>query len=600
MKIIIHTLCALGWCTAAFAQHYQVDTLYKTGPLDNRVNVVILGDGFTAQEMPQFADEARKFSDFLRAFDPYDRYRDYFNFFAIRTPSRESGVTNPGTASDAYPDQPIEVKDTFFGVSFGEYNHRLVKITKNDVFAELMATHFPMHDLVIVLVNSKYYGGSGGGIAIYTLQEQADRVGVHEVGHTLGQLADEYWFSGGEAANRTADNNPYTIKWKNWLKTPPIGIYQHGTSDGAEHWYKPAHGTCMMEFIDKQFCVVCREATTERILELVSPLDRIDPDTVHAVNVNAESHFKLTLVKPSPNTLQVEWRLNGELIAHGVDGVVLDADQTQDFSTLTATIFDSTATSRRNGIRNVRTKTVNWSLRSRMPGVFRVLTSKDTICAGDSAILNAYGCSGTLSWSTGETAAAISVKPAETAKFNAYCKVEGKSPITSEVMVTVLPLPAAIASNTGPYLVGETIELTAQGGNSYEWIGPRSFSANTANTTIREAGVSQAGVYEVKVTDVNGCTETAQTEVKVDPILSVPNDREEWVRVSPNPATDHVSVETALPGKSTLVLYDQSGRELVSKSFLLKTEISLRVPAGIYLYRFTNGAREATGKMVVQ
>jgi hypothetical protein len=88
MKRIFITLYAICIAGIAFGQQYQVDTLYKTGPLDNRINVLILGDGFTQQELPKFGAEAKKFADFFLGYDPYVRYRNYFNFFAIRTPTR--------------------------------------------------------------------------------------------------------------------------------------------------------------------------------------------------------------------------------------------------------------------------------------------------------------------------------------------------------------------------------------------------------------------------------------------------------------------------------------------------------------------------------
>jgi hypothetical protein len=603
MKRIVTTWLALCLVTVAFGQQYPVDTLYKTGPLENRINVVILGDGFTEQEMPKFASKAKKFADFFRAYDPYNRYHNYFNFFAIRTPSKESGITNPGTAPDAYPEQPVGKKDTFFGTEFGSNIHRLVTISKWDVFANLMASQFPTYDLVVVLANTTFYGGSGGSIAVHTLHDQANRIGVHEVGHTFGHLNDEYWAGAGygwEAPNMTAENNPALIKWKNWLNSPPIGIHTHGSTGGAEKWYKPTNAACLMEYLDKQLCAVCREATTETILALVNPVEAIEPDNAAVVKVEGERRFKLKLVKPEPNTLQVEWRLNGELIAANVDEVVLDANLTPDTSTLIATVFDSTTTSRKDDIRDVRTKTMSWSLSSATPNVFRVVASKDTICDGETVKLAAYSCSGTLSWSTTETGAAISVKPEKTTTYQAYCKVQGQPIATVEVPVVVFPLPAAAATNGGPYFVGSTIELSAQGGDSYEWNGPRNFSANAPNASIPDAGLNNAGIYEVKVTGANGCSKTAQTEVKVDPILSIPTNPEEWVRVSPNPAADYISVETMLPGESVLVLYDQAGREVVTKFFKVKTEIPLRVPAGLYLYRFTNGSRETSGKVVVQ
>ncbi|MHA4740084.1 M64 family metallopeptidase [Dyadobacter sp. MSC1_007] len=600
MKSIFYTLCAFCWCTVAFGQEYKVDTLYKAGPLNNRINVIILGDGFTKQEMPKFSEEARKFADFFRGFEPFNRYRNYFNFFAIGTPSKESGITNPGTATDAYPDQPVGAKDTFLGVSFGAYIHKLLLMTKYDAFGELMATHFPMYDLIVVLANTTYVGGSGGNMAIYTLQAQSNRVGIHEVGHTLGKLSDEYWFVARESANMTTNDNPATIKWKNWLDYPPIGIYKYGSGDGGDYWHKPSPGECIMEFVEKEFCAVCREEMIERILELVNPIDQVEPENAGIIRVDGETHFKLTLVKPDPSTLQIEWRLNGNLIANGVDVVTLDKAKTPDLSTLTATVFDSTKSSRRNSIRHLRTKTVSWSLRSQTPALFKVVMSRDKICAGDSVTIDAYGCAGALSWSTGETSPTISVMPAESHTSYAYCKVDGQPTVTIATPITVLPLPAAVASNDGPYLVGATVKLSAQGGDRYEWSGPRNFSANTANASIPDAGFNNAGIYKVKVTGENGCSKTAQTEVKVDPILSTSTNPEEWLRVSPNPAEDCVFVETVLPGKSLVVIYDQSGRKVISKSFTSKTNIPFRLPAGLYLYRFTNGSRASSGRILVR
>jgi hypothetical protein len=280
MKSIFTTLYAICIAGVAFGQQYQVDTLYKTGALDNRINVVILGDGFTQQELPKFATEAKKFADFFLGYDPYVHYRNYFNFFAIRTPSVESGVTNPGTAPDAYKDQPVETKNTFFGCSFGTAIHRLVEVKKHDVLQNLLATQFPMYDLVVVLVNTPFYGGSGGSISVHTLHNQSNTIGVHEIGHTFSHLNDEYWAGPGygwEAANMTQESSAVRVRWKNWLNELGIGIYKHGDIGDAALWHKPANGTCLMEYLNQEFCAVCREATVETLLKQVNPIEAAVP-----------------------------------------------------------------------------------------------------------------------------------------------------------------------------------------------------------------------------------------------------------------------------------------------------------------------------------
>lgn len=600
------TFWLLCTATSTFGQHFQVDTLYKTGPQDNRINVVILGDGFTEAEMPKFAAEAKKFADFFRSYEPYDRYRDYFNFFAIRTPSKESGITNPGIATDAYPDQPIETKETFFGVSFGKLYQRLLYVTKREIYLDLLATHFPAYDLVIILANTRYFGGAGGtGTAIFSLQENSNNVGVHEVGHALADLADEYWqepygLYSREGPNITMDSSETTVRWKNWLNFPLIGLYKHGSQGEAARWYKPASGTCLMEYMDKSYCAVCREAVVESILGLVNQVERVEPDTASLINVDKQVVFKLGLIKPNPNSLEVEWRLNGKRISADPDELILKPDQVPDGSTLTATVFDSTAMSRRNGAENMRKKTIRWSLRSALPRVFEVVASADTVCAGDTVTLTSYGCAGKVFWSMGENAELISVTPPQSTIYKAECRTDGSPPLTFEVPVTVLPLPAAKAGNGGPYTTGQTVELIAFGGVEYHWSGPRNFSADTPTASIPDAGVRSSGIYEVRVTGENGCSKTLQTDVKIEPILSVANNEEKWLNIFPNPAKGQLTLETILPGESRVVFYDQAGRLVLSKHFQSKTEVVIAIPPGVYIYQFTNGSRELSGKVLVE
>ncbi|MGX5856220.1 M64 family metallopeptidase [Dyadobacter jiangsuensis] len=603
MKRIFTTLCAICIATAGFGQVYQVDTLYKTGPLDNRINVVILGDGFTQQELPKFATEAKNFADFFLGYDPYLHYRNYFNFFAIRTPSVESGVTNPGTAPDAYKDQPVGVKNTFFGSTFGSSIHRLVTISKYDVLYALLANQFPMYDLVVVLVNTPFYGGSGGSISVHTLHTQANTIGVHEIGHTFSHLNDEYWAGPGygwEAANMTKESSPALVKWKNWLNQPGIGIYKHGETGDAALWHKPANGTCLMEYLNQEFCAVCREATVETLLKQVNPVENAEPVPGSIVAVKDLQTFKIGLLTPSPNTLQVRWTVNGELLSAIGPHLTLTSEQAPDGAVLAASVFDTTAASRYDGARADRTRKLEWTLKSNTPNVFRIAASKDTICVGEEVTLTAYGCRGTLSWTGGVAGASLKVKPERTTTYSASCKVEGVPTQTIEVPVHVMPLPNATAVNGGPYLVGGTIELTATGGVTYLWSGPRSFASTLPHVFLHDAVLDNAGTYEVTVTDVNGCSKTAQTEVKIDPILSVPTGPEVVVNVSPNPARDFLSVETRLAGKSNIKLYDQAGREVLTKSFERKADIKLNVVTGIYVYRFTNGGREFSGKVAVQ
>jgi hypothetical protein len=602
MRRIFTTLFLIFVACSGFAQTFSVDTLHKSGALSNRINIVILGDGFTQAELPKFTDEARKFADFFLSYAPYNRYRNYFNFFSISTPSRESGVTNPGTAPDAYKDQPVGKKDTYFKATFGTSIHRLVTIDYGIAF-NVLAANLPEYDLAVILVNTEFYGGSGGSMAVHTLDKQANLIGMHEIGHTFSFLNDEYWAGPGygfEAPNMSANNNAGTIKWRNWLNWDGIGIYKLGTDAEASKWHKPANGKCLMEYLNQQFCAVCAEATTERILAIVNPIEKVEPDAEGVIRLDKQRTFRLSLIAPQPNSLQVEWVLNKKPLASGVGHVDISPADFDDYATLTASIFDSTALSRADYSRDQRSWKIEWNLESGVPKVFGLRSSADSLCAGDPVTVNAVGCAGAVSWSTGQTGNSITFNANATTRIEATCKVEGRPDTIVARVITVHPLPAATATNTGPYFVGAAIELSAQGGNTYSWTGPGNFTSNLQVVSIPGASQHHAGIYQVVVKDENGCSATATTDVKVDPILAVGSEPNAWVQVSPNPARGYLRIGTKLSGQSVFTIYDVSGKKLLVNTFERTAEIKLMMPAGMYLYRFTNAQRDATGKILVQ
>jgi hypothetical protein len=599
MKKISTALFFILCAARAFAQEFPVDTLYKSGPLDSRINVVILGDGFTEAEMPKFRTEAKKFADFLLEYQPYNRYKSYFNFFAIPTPSEESGVSNPGTAPDAYPDQPVGTKKTYYSGTFGSTIHRLVTINFTAAY-NVLAANLPTYDLIVVLINTTYYGGSGGSIAVHTLNESANTIGAHEIGHTFTSLNDEYWAGpqyGWEAANMTEVSNPAEVKWKNWLDSEGIGVYKHGSDSEAARWHKPANGRCLMEYLNQEFCVVCREATTERILAIVDPTSNIQPDTSATFLVKEPATFKFDVLKPEPNSMYIQWKLDGQVLDNTQNEIVLTPEDIAGVGRLTATVFDSTHLSRSETLQMSRVRTIEWQVQSNSPAVFKITTLTDTLCAGGSTMLTASGCSGEISWSTGGSGNSIEIRPNTSTTYTATCLATGR---LATATITVLPLPNATADNTGPYFEGAAIELNAAGGINYAWAGPGNFASTEAKVTIPDAKVSQGGTYIVNVTDQFGCSDTASTAVLVEPILAVNVDPKEWVRVSPNPASDHIEVVTSLAGASELNIYNIAGKKVRTTVFSSKTEIKLNVAAGMYVYRLRNAGKEISGKLLIK
>src|SRR5690606_26489411 len=85
--------------------------------------------------------------------------------------------------------------------------------------------------------------------------------------------------------------------------------------------------------------------------------------------------------------------------------------------------------------------------------------------------------------------------------------------ITATGTITVHPLPTATATSNSPQCEGSTLNLFADGGTSYSWTGPDGFLSTEQNPTISNVTTAAIGTYTVTVTDANGCTASATTNV---------------------------------------------------------------------------------------
>ena len=319
-------LIFIGLCLVALlkAQTFPVDTLVYNGPVEKRINLVLLGDGYRSIDMDKFQTDALNFTQAFFQESPFAQYKNYFNVFKIRTPSVDAGADHPGTATDVNESGfPVANVDTYFSSTFDYANiHRLLVATDYGRIYDVLTNNLPLYDQVVVLVNSPLYGGSGGPFAVVSTDASATEVALHELGHSFASLADEYWYTGGETYNRTAETNPSLVKWKNWMGTNAVGIYQHCCGGDSENWYRP-HQNCKMRYLGPDFCPVCTEAIVERIHASASPVDGFSPTTVSFQATEDTLEFAVQLLLPEPNTLKVQWFLNDTLIQGGGDQLQL-------------------------------------------------------------------------------------------------------------------------------------------------------------------------------------------------------------------------------------------------------------------------------------
>jgi len=355
MRYSLLTLLCLGSILSARAQKFPVDTLIMNGPVDARVNLVFVGDGYQLNELDDFIVDAKGLTDDLFAQAPFKEYRSHFNVFAISVPSNESGA-----ALD-----PSKIIDNYFGSTFNYAGiDRLLVVTKSNKVTSVLANNFPEYDQVFMVVNSTKYGGSGGWIATSSVHQSAGEIAIHEMGHSFADLRDEYWAGQQyalEKANMSQTNNPKTVRWKNWIQIDNVGVYPYTSSGVGSDWYKP-HQACKMQLLGVDFCPVCKETITEKVLSITEPIVSFTPSTDSIVDFEDTMTFSVDLLEPDPNTIKVDWKLGSVAMPEGQKLKLRRADLSQDTSKVTATVFDETPFSKKDDATTYRRYTINWEV----------------------------------------------------------------------------------------------------------------------------------------------------------------------------------------------------------------------------------------------
>ena len=346
---ILLTMCLI-FSTSIFAQTFPVSSIFNNGADNKRVNFVLLGDGYTSSQQTDFINDATNITNDLFNESPFKEYKNFFNTYAIEVPSQQSGASHPGTATDvSEPVIPITNVTNRFGSSFDAFNiHRLLVPSNSSEILTVLGNNFPSYDQVLMVVNSDEYGGSGGVWATSSTHSSAGQIAIHEIGHSFAGLADEYWAGdvyAAEKPNMTQTTDPNTVKWADWMNIGNVGIYQHGTTGLQASWYRP-HQNCKMRFLSSPFCGVCSESIIDKIYSLVTPIDDFTPANANLTFTGTPIDFNLSLVLPSPNTISVDWQLNGSSVGSNASVTLGANDFSQSNNTLTAIVTDNTTLSK--------------------------------------------------------------------------------------------------------------------------------------------------------------------------------------------------------------------------------------------------------------
>jgi hypothetical protein len=193
--------------------------VFVNGPPADKVDILVIGEGYTATEMPKFHRDVRRLLPALFAEEPFKSRRANFNVRALDLPSAESGVNRPNAG--VFRRTPLSAEYNIFD------SERYVLTLDNRALRD--AASAAPYEFIEILVNDRTYGGGG----IFNDQATASvdsafspYVFVHEFGHHFAALADEYYTSDvayetGAAErpepwepNVTALHNLEQLKWK--------------------------------------------------------------------------------------------------------------------------------------------------------------------------------------------------------------------------------------------------------------------------------------------------------------------------------------------------------------------------------------------------
>lgn len=329
----------------------NVVPMLVSGDAANRIDIVFVGDGYLASELDEYAGHATTGMAALLAETPFQQYSDFFNFYRVEVISNESGVDND-------PSQGID-RDTAMNMRY--WCNGIERLLCVDVgLAYSYANNAPGVDQIFAIANSTKYGGAGyssSELATYAGGNgAAPEIAIHEIGHSLGNLADEYFYDGdtynGPETNRVntsilteAEMANAQTKWWRWLGTnnPQLDGLQ-STFEGAGYYdfglYRPSNNS-KMRSLGRPFNHISVEALIVEIYKIVRPIDDATPNDQP---LSGDEFVELTLVQPNGQPLDVSWYLEDVLIA-GETGTTLDlaALELADGSyTLSAKVVDNT------------------------------------------------------------------------------------------------------------------------------------------------------------------------------------------------------------------------------------------------------------------
>ena len=242
---------------------FPVHVIHKTGNDKENFVIVIMGDGYTAQQQDQFVKDATQKAQGMLTWSPYKEYSDRINIYAIQTVSNETGISEYGGKS----------VDTYFhlwlfgkAIGFSNGGDQKAKDLREEMEKKYLDAGASVGTIHILSNTNGDFGASINSLFSFSTNSEDNSSGTamtHEVSHSIGGLGDEYERYTNKP-NTSATSDADSIKWSKLLGFRGIGI----TMAGTETAFAPSR-ECMMRWAGQPFCEVCK-------MELARKLNNTD------------------------------------------------------------------------------------------------------------------------------------------------------------------------------------------------------------------------------------------------------------------------------------------------------------------------------------
>ena len=290
---------------SAFLGHGDI---VRHGPSENRLDFVLMGEGYQLNEMAAFAKLAEDATDVIRRNEVFGEYYRYLNLLRADLVSADNGVDGYGR------DYDTALNGRTLGTFAGHVGVERKAVRR-------MLSEMPEQDgQAIVFAKLGVLGTGGGGVATIGGRNMATM--IHELGHSFAGLSDEYTTPQSAREkdatprrniNIATSEDPEESPWKHFLEKKVRGVGMHpGGAQFVKGAWRPTAGKCLMA-AGGTYCPVCREEIVLRIYSYCDPIDGTEP-SAHPFEGDAELSvgrkglsFEVTVLQPTTHQLKVDW-----------------------------------------------------------------------------------------------------------------------------------------------------------------------------------------------------------------------------------------------------------------------------------------------------